>query len=286
MPPRRSMRLRADVDPAPVGENVADPPPPPIGDQAGVVPPFPPAAAQELALINNTAGVGGAQTQPPRHLHTPQSEAQFIKDFKRYGPPTFGGGSERATLAEEWVRELEALYAYLGCEDQFKVKGAVFMLRSEALNWWDSVAATEDHANVPVPWARFKNLLYDHYYRETVEDMKEVEFLHLVQGTLTVAQYERKFTELSSFALELIPTEAMKIKRFVKGLHKGIRGSVDLQRPVTYAEAVRGTLIMDKDVSNRVQPLVEVGSSLGVKRKVPPTYADQPFRAPQRPAQQ
>ncbi|XP_022155872.1 uncharacterized protein LOC111022885 [Momordica charantia] len=160
------------------------------------------------------------------------------------------------------------------------------MLRDEALNWWDSVAAAEDHANVPVTWARFKDLLYDYYYPETVKDMKEAEFLHLNQGTLTVAQYERKFTELSRFARELIPTEAMKIKRFVKGLRKRIRGPVDLQRPATYAEAVRGALIMDKDVSNRVQPLVEVGSSSGVKRKVSPAYADQPFRAPQRPAQQ
>ncbi|XP_022158637.1 uncharacterized protein LOC111025088 [Momordica charantia] len=180
------------------------------------------------ALINNTAGVGGAQAHPPRHFHTPQSEAQFIKDFKRYGPPTFDGGSERATAAEWWVRELEALYAYLGCEDQFKVKGVVFMLRGEALNWWDSIAVAEDHANVPVPWARFKDLLYDYYYPETVKDTKEAEFLHLAQGTLTVAQYERKFTELSRFALEFIPTEAIKIKRFVKGLRKGIRGPVDL----------------------------------------------------------
>ncbi|XP_022158749.1 uncharacterized protein LOC111025213 [Momordica charantia] len=153
-------------------------------EKGGVVPPFPPAAARERA-------------DPPVPPAVPQSEARFIKDFKRYGPPTFDGESERATAAEEWIRELEALYAYLGCEDQFKVKGAVFMLRGEALNWWDSVAAAEDHANVPIPWARFKNLLYDYYYPEIVKDMKEAEFLHLVQGTLSVAQYERKFTELS-----------------------------------------------------------------------------------------
>ncbi|XP_022155000.1 uncharacterized protein LOC111022144 [Momordica charantia] len=218
-------------------------------------------------------------------LHVSRSEAHFIKDFKRYGPPTFDGESERATAAEEWIRELEAFYAYLGCEDQFKVKGAVFMLRGEALNWWDSIAAAEDHANVTIPWARFKDLLYDYYYLETVKDMKEAEFLHLVQGTLSVAQYERKFTELSRFALELILNAAMKIKRFVKGLSKGIRGPVDLQRPASYAEAVRGALIMDKDVSNKAPSLPEVGSSSGVKRKFHPTYADPSLRAPQHQAQ-
>ncbi|XP_022158302.1 uncharacterized protein LOC111024816 [Momordica charantia] len=198
------------------------------------------------------------QALPPPHFHAPQGEAQFIKDFKHYGPPTFDGGSEKATASEEWVRELEAFYVYLGCADQFKVKGAVFMLRGEALNWWDSIATAEDLANVPIT------------------DCERYE-----RSRVSPSQYERKFTELSCFALEFIPTEAVKIKRFFKGLRKGIRAPVDLQPPASYAEAVRGALIMDKDVTSKAQPLLEVSSSSGVKRN----YADQPFRVPQYQAQ-
>ncbi|XP_022156794.1 uncharacterized protein LOC111023627 [Momordica charantia] len=98
---------------------------------------------------------------------------------------------------------------------------------------------------------------------------------------MTVTQYEKKFTELSHFALDLIPTEEKKIKRFVKGLRKGIRGQVNLQRPTTYAEAIWGVLVMDKDVTIKVQTPHEIGSSLGVKRKTPTYFPNQPPRAPQ-----
>ncbi|XP_022156985.1 uncharacterized protein LOC111023814 [Momordica charantia] len=151
---------------------------------------------------------------------------------------------------------------YLGCNDQFKVKGVVFMLRGGALNWWDSVVAVEDHANMLITWARFKDLLYDYYFPKTMKDVKEVEFLLLTQGSMTVVEYEKKFTELSRFAPNIIHTEALKIKRFVKGLCKGIKGPVDLQRPATYAEAVKGDLIMDKDVFTKAQLSQEVMSLL------------------------
>ncbi|XP_022157850.1 uncharacterized protein LOC111024466 [Momordica charantia] len=118
---------------------------------------------------------------------------QLIKDFKRYGPPTFDGGSEKTITAEDWVRELEALYAYLGCNYQFKVKGAFFMLRGEALNLWDSVPTAVDYANVPITLMRFKDLLYEYYFPKIMKDAKEAEFLHLTQGFMTVAQYDKKF---------------------------------------------------------------------------------------------
>ncbi|XP_022157022.1 uncharacterized protein LOC111023849 [Momordica charantia] len=120
-------------------------------------------------LLDNANGAGGAQAQQPRRAQIQQEEVQFIKDFKRFGPPVFNGVSERPTAAEEWVRELEALYVYLGCSDEFKVRGVVFMLRGEAVNWWESVAAAEDHANAPVTWARFKDLLYEYYFPVTID---------------------------------------------------------------------------------------------------------------------
>ncbi|XP_022151688.1 uncharacterized protein LOC111019603 [Momordica charantia] len=230
------------------------------------------------ALIDNSIAAGAAQALQPRQALALQSEAQFIRDFRRYGPPTFNGESEKATVVEEWIRELEALYTYLGCSDQLKVKGAVFMLRGEALNWWDVVATVEDHTNEPITWTTSKDLLYDYYFPKTIKDEKEIEFLHLTQRTLMVAQYEKKFTEFSRFALDLIPTEARKIKRFVRGLWKGIKGPIDLQRPTTYAEAIKGALVMDKDVIEKAQPQQKVGLSSGVKRKVPPISSSQPSK--------
>ncbi|XP_022157997.1 uncharacterized protein LOC111024594 [Momordica charantia] len=198
---RRNTRAHNYEDPNPRGEEAADPNVPSAVPR-GVNPQVALLAEALQVLLNNANGVGGAQVQQPRRAQIQQEEVQFIRDFRRFGPPVFNGVSERPTAAEEWVRELEAFYVYLGCSDDFKVQGAMFMLRGEAVNWWESVAAVEDHANVPVTWARFKDLLYEYHFPVTVRNEKRAEFLRLTQGSLTVAQYERKFTELSRFGMQ------------------------------------------------------------------------------------
>ena len=49
------------------------------------------------------------------------------------------------------------------------------------------------------------------------------EFLRLVQGTMTVAEYEKKYTELSNYALPIIANEVDRCKRFEEGLRREIR---------------------------------------------------------------
>ena len=48
-------------------------------------------------------------------------------------------------------------------------------------------------------------------------------FLDLRQGSTTVVEYERRFTELSCYAMEFISTEANRAKRFEQGLRPAIR---------------------------------------------------------------
>ncbi|XP_022131660.1 uncharacterized protein LOC111004785 [Momordica charantia] len=263
---RRNTRARNYEDPNPRGEEAADPNVP-LAVPEGVAPPVPQAAPQGVpqvnpqvallaevlqVLLNNANGAGGAQAQQPR----------------------------RAQIQQEEVQELEALYVYLGCSDEFKVRGAVFMLRGKAVNWWESVAAAEDHANAPVTWARFKDLLYEYYFPVTVRNEKRAEFLRLTQGSLTVAQYERKFTELSRFRMQYIPTEQLKIDKFVDGLRREIKGLLVLKEPTTYAAAVRCTLVMDKCLEEPHSQQV-TGSSSGVKRKFASFSSNQSSRGHQ-----
>ncbi|XP_022158212.1 uncharacterized protein LOC111024748 [Momordica charantia] len=145
-----------------------------------------------------------------------------------------------------------------------QVRGAVFILRGEAVNWWESVPAAEDHANVPVTWARFKDLLYEYYFPVTVRNEKWAEFLRLTQGSLTVAQYERKFTELSRIGMQYIPTEQLKIDKFIDGLRREIKGLLVLKEPTTYAAAVKCVLVMDKCLEEPQSQHV-IGSSSGAR---------------------
>ncbi|XP_022156992.1 uncharacterized protein LOC111023821 [Momordica charantia] len=228
---RRNTRAHNYEDPNPRGEGAADPNVP-SAVPGGVAPLVPQAAPQGVPQN----GAGGAQVQQPRRAQFPQEEVQFIRDFKRFGPPVFNGVSERPTAAEEWVRELEALYVYLGCSDDFKVQGAV--------------------------------------------NEKRAEFLRLTQGSLTVAQYERKFTELSRFRMQYIPIEQLKIDKFIDGLHREIKGLLVLKEPTTYAAAVRCALVMDKCLEEPQSQQV-MGSSSGVKRKFASFSSSQPSRGHQ-----
>ena len=54
----------------------------------------------------------------------------------------------------------------------------------------------------------------DKYYPATYCDAKRDEFLKLTQGSLTVAEYERKYTELSRDAIEIVATEKERCIKF------------------------------------------------------------------------
>lgn len=45
-----------------------------------------------------------------------------------------------------------------------------------------------------------------------------MEFLTLEQGNLSVGKFAERFTELAQHGIHLIPDEARKARRFVKGL--------------------------------------------------------------------
>ena len=52
---------------------------------------------------------------------------------------------------------------------------------------------------------------------------KRREFIELKQGSMSVAEYGLKFTQLSVYALNLITSEEEKCQKFEEGLHYDIR---------------------------------------------------------------
>ena len=50
----------------------------------------------------------------------------------------------------------------------------------------------------------------------------KADFLALRQGSMTVVEYERRFNELSHYAMEFISIEANRAKRFEQGLRSVI----------------------------------------------------------------
>ncbi|KAA0063198.1 gag protease polyprotein [Cucumis melo var. makuwa] len=107
---------------------------------------------------------------------------------------------------------------------------------------------------------------------------KQLQFLNLEQGDMTVEQYDAEFDMLSRFALDVVRDEAARTKKFVRGLRLDLQGFVRAFRPTTHADALR--LAVDMSLHERVilSKTAERGSTPGQKRK-----ADlQPAIVPQR----
>jgi len=80
-----------------------------------------------------------------------------------------------------------------------------------------------------------------------VKEQKVYEFVELVQGTNTVAQYEAEFTTLSRYALELVSTEAKKAAKFQSGLRAEIRHAFGGVMSMEYATIVQRAYAIERD---------------------------------------
>ena len=87
----------------------------------------------------------------------------------------------------------------------------------------------------------------DKYFPEHVQDQKEREFSDLVQGTMSVAEYEWKFSSLGRYAPHIFDDPRWKLKKFVNGLRSNIRRFMVSGDPETFAKAVRVACITEEE---------------------------------------
>ncbi|MQM02128.1 hypothetical protein Taro_034898, partial [Colocasia esculenta] len=90
--------------------------------------------------------------------------------------------------------------------------------------WWSSLLRTrfEDGA-VEVAWDEFVRLFWAKFVPEHVQDKMEQEFLSLAQGSMTMLEYEARFSELSKYAPHIVADERRKTKKFMMGLKPSLR---------------------------------------------------------------
>ncbi|XP_040939632.1 uncharacterized protein [Gossypium hirsutum] len=92
-------------------------------------------------------------------------------------------------VAEYWLKATEWIMDELDCSVEQKLKGAVSLLREKAYQWWLITA--------------FKGK----YVEASYVDASRKEFLNLVQGVKTVAEYKVEFLRLSWYAVGIVATE-------------------------------------------------------------------------------
>jgi hypothetical protein len=83
--------------------------------------------------------------------------------FKRCNPPSFDSTKD-ASVAQQWLREIEVVLRISECREEQKVKFASHSFVSEALCWWDNIrTAMGARAVDRMGWKEFKQLVTDQY---------------------------------------------------------------------------------------------------------------------------
>ena len=141
------------------------------------------------------------QNQAPPHV----GHVNTVERVRSLGVKSFNGSGDPPE-AESWLIKLERIFDVMRCSEEDRLSFATFLLEDRAYHWWQIVERRyQGHA--ALTWAIFRKEFYEHYFPAVYQDIKQSEFLRLVQGSISVEEYERKFLDLSRFAISAISDE-------------------------------------------------------------------------------
>ncbi|KAA0025975.1 uncharacterized protein E6C27_scaffold34G002910 [Cucumis melo var. makuwa] len=126
---------------------------------------------------------------------------------------------------DEWLSLIVMCFEVIECSEEKKVKLATFLLQSSAKDWWTFHAARVGGTKY-VMWEEFRKALRDKFYPCSFCDEKRKKFMSLLQGDMTVIEYEKIFTELAKYTLDFVIDEVDKCKQFGEGLRIEIRAPI------------------------------------------------------------
>ncbi|XP_047307490.1 uncharacterized protein LOC124911039 [Impatiens glandulifera] len=150
--------------------------------------------------------------------HAPTNK---FSEFKKLAPPYFDGSSD-PLKADKWIKELEKF----------------FDLQGNTSDWWELEKQTYERDTSTLSWDTFKKAFYNTYFPKSLRQEKEMEFINLKQGNMTVTEYQARFVELAKFAQSWMGSEITKARKFEMGLSPHIRQVVVPFELNTFIEVV------------------------------------------------
>ncbi|XP_031095163.1 uncharacterized protein LOC115999455 [Ipomoea triloba] len=162
--------------------------------------------------------------QQAQNQNQGQPQVDFAKAVASRQPPYYAGEKDPVIL-EEWIRTFDKLLNAVNCPANQRVSSIVYYLTKAADNWWATVGP--DLLQDPdFGWEEFKEELRGQFYKERIKGIKCEEFLRLKQKGATVQDYYDQYVELMRFAQDIVPDEASKARRFVRGLDWDVRRAI------------------------------------------------------------
>ena len=127
------------------------------------------------------------------------------------------GDPEAAYL---WLDRVSEIYTVMGCSDDPKVLFSGFLMAARAKDWWEAIKRRHPTG---VTWDQFRQAFTDRFYSCSYQDAKIEEFFRLEQRSLTVTEYEQRFSELVKLVSMIQENEEHKCKQFMVGLNFRIK---------------------------------------------------------------
>ena len=129
------------------------------------------------------------------------SQMEAMKRFMVMQPP-FINGEPNVEATEHWLRRMKRILVGLDIPKKMRVSLIAYILVDKPDIWWESMKRV--YETYIMTWEEFERLFLDKYFEEMAKHAKRIEFEHLIQGTMTVLEYESRFSKLSRFAMGMI----------------------------------------------------------------------------------
>jgi len=156
------------------------------------------AGRNDAAIVVVLQAVAQAVGQQPNAGAGGNDGVRMLETFLRNHPPTFKGRYD-PNGAQTWLMEVERIFQVMECTEPQMVRFGTHIMADEADDWWVSTRPILENGGEEVTWAVFKREFLNRYFPEDVRGKKEIEFLELKQGDMSVTEYAAKFVKLAKF---------------------------------------------------------------------------------------
>ena len=131
---------------------------------------------------------------------------------------------DEPSMAENWLKRTERMLRKMHCTPEENLECVTSLLQDEAYQWWVSMTRTAPPESVT--WEFLLEEFRKQYVGRIYLSNMRREFHNLKQRQMSVTKYQREFTWLSKYALEMLMTKKEKCCKFEDGLNDHIRAHV------------------------------------------------------------
>ncbi|XP_059636028.1 uncharacterized protein LOC132278241 [Cornus florida] len=173
---------------------------------------------------------------------------KLISGFSKLMPMMFEGGAD-LMVVDDYIDQVETHLTFMDVTDDYvKIVLATYKFSKDAKLWWKSF--TNQYKVEEMSWEKFKELFYEKYFLVTKRWELRDQFNGLIQGNMSMMEYENKFTSLSRFAPEMVSNEVDKTWKFISGLDYKIRLLITAQYMKVYSKAVERALLLEAEAKD------------------------------------